>query len=59
MATCGMYVCKKCGVSNLIFGLLFLVAGLGLWSASWFNGWTILGVFLALWGLMSLGGKEH
>ncbi|MEK6934446.1 MAG: hypothetical protein AABW46_01070 [Nanoarchaeota archaeon] len=62
MATCGMYTCRKCGVVNLIFGVLLLIAGLGLWSnaPSWFNGWTIIGAYLLLWGVGSgLIGKEH
>ncbi len=62
MATCGMYTCKKCGVVNLIFGILLIIAGLGLWGGapSWWNGWTIIGVYLLLWGFMSgLIGKEH
>jgi len=60
MATCGMYICKKCGVVNVIFGILFLIAGLGLWNGpSWWNGWTLIGVYLGLWGIMSSMGKEH
>jgi len=32
-----------------------------LWGSapSWWNGWTIIGVYLLLWGLMSTGGKPH
>ena len=26
--TCGMYICKKCGGINLVFGILFLISGL-------------------------------
>ena len=61
MATCGMYICKKCGVLNLIFGILFLCAGLQLEVLpEWFNGWTILGAYVLLWGLgHALIGKEH
>ncbi len=59
--TCGMYICKKCAIVNAIFGIILLVAGIGLWKSApmWFNGWTILGVYLAVWGLFSLGEKEH
>ncbi len=58
--TCGMYICKKCGVVNIIFGILLLLAGLGVWDGPmWWNGWTIIGVYLALWGLMASAGKEH
>ena len=42
------------GMMVLIFGILLAVAGLGLFAASWFNGWTILGVFMILWGLMPM-----
>ena len=47
----------KFSLMVLVFGILFLIAGLGLYSAAWFNGWTILGAFLALWGLMPMMGK--
>ena len=60
--TCGMYICKKCGVINLIFGILFLIAGIGLWAngPDWWNGWTLIGVYLLLWGIGSAFiGKEH
>ena len=61
MGACGMYICKKCGITNVIFGIILLIAGLGLWKDApmWWNGWTIVGVYLAIWGLFSLGGKEH
>ncbi len=48
---CGMHLCGKCAMMNIIFGLIFVVAGLGLYAAPWFNGWTIIGAYLALWGL--------
>ena len=53
---CGMHLCGKCAPVNLLFGLVFLVLGLGLWAAApaWFNPWTIVGVYLALWGLTSM-----
>ncbi len=51
---CGMHACGKCSPMILLFGILFLIASLGLYTASWFNGWTILGVFFVLWGGMSL-----
>lgn len=60
MCVCGMHLCKKCSTSNLIFGVVFLVAGLGLWAGapSWFNGWTLVGVYLLLWGAYSLMMKK-
>ncbi|MBI5553273.1 MAG: hypothetical protein HY917_00875 [Candidatus Diapherotrites archaeon] len=51
---CGMHLCCKCAPVNLLFGLLFLVAGLGLYSAPWFSGWTLIGVYLVVWGLFSM-----
>ncbi len=53
---CGVHLCGQCALPNFIFGLLFLVAGLGLWSGApvWFNGWTLVGLYLGLWGLMSM-----
>ena len=62
MGTCGMYTCKSCGIFNIVFGILFLIAGTGIWAntPNWFNGWTILGVYVLLWGIMSgVIGKEH
>ncbi len=37
----------------LLFGILFLIAGLGLWGGApaWWNGWTLIGAFLLVWGL--------
>lgn len=57
--TCGMYTCKKCGVVNIIFGILLLIAALWSGAPTWFNGWTVIGVYLLLWGIMSSSGKEH
>ncbi|MBS3070373.1 hypothetical protein J4220_02595 [Candidatus Micrarchaeota archaeon] len=51
---CGMHSCGKCSPMILLFGILFLIAGLGLYTATWFNGWSILGVFFVLWGGMSM-----
>lgn len=61
MATCGMYICKKCGVMNIVFGVLILVVGLGLWrnAPGWWNAWTLIGIYLGLWGIMASTGKEH
>lgn len=57
---CGMQICGKCSAVNIIFGILFLIAGLGLFTAPWYNGWTLIGVFLALWGLgFYMGGHKH
>jgi len=55
---CGMHLCGKCSWSVLVFGLLFLIAGLGLWAGApaWWNGWTILGAFFFIWGLMTKMG---
>ncbi len=53
---CGMHLCGQCSMIVLLFGILFLVAGLGLFTASWFTGWTLAGAFLLLWGLSSKMG---
>ncbi len=55
---CRMHFCSKCGVAALIFGALFLVAGLGLYTASWFNTNTIAGAFLAIAGVMAITGMS-
>ena len=59
--TCGMWTCKKCGVVNIIFGVLILVVALGVWDGApaWWNAWTFLGIYLALWGMMAAMGKQH
>ena len=59
MGTCGMYVCKKCAMMNIIFGILFLIAALWTGAPAWFNPWTVIGVYVLLWGLFSATGKEH
>ena len=58
---CGMYTCKKCSVANIVFGILLLIVALGLWGSApaWWNGWTIIGVYLLLWGLGTVSGKPH
>ena len=50
---CGMHLCGKCSNVVLLFGVLFLVAGFDLWrgAPAWWNGWTLAGAFLLLWGL--------
>ncbi len=55
VCACGMHLCKKCSPVILLFGLLFLVAGFGLWAGApmWWNGWTLIGVFMLLWGIMA------
>ena len=59
-STCGMYICKKCGWINLIFGILFLIAALWNGLPAWFNPWTLIGLYLLLWGIGSaFMGKEH
>ena len=58
---CGMNTCKKCAAVNLIFGILFLVVGLGWWSnaPAWWNGWTLVGLYALLWGLATLTMGPH
>ena len=51
VCACGMHLCGKCSPLILLFGILFLVEGLGFFTASWFNFTTIFGAFFALWGL--------
>ena len=53
---CGMHLCKTCVAPNIIFGLLFLIVGFGVWgdAPAWFNGWSILGLFMALWGIAAM-----
>ena len=55
VCACGMHICQKCAIPMIIFGLLFLVSGLGLWAGApiWFNLSTLVGLFLALLGVMS------
>lgn len=55
-----MHMCGKCAISVLVFGILFLIVGFNLWSAApmWFNAWSILGVFMALCGLMGMMMKK-
>jgi hypothetical protein len=57
---CGMHLCCQCALPQLIFGILFIVAGFGLWAEApaWFNGWSILGIYLGLWGLMAMMKKN-
>jgi hypothetical protein len=58
--SCSMHLCKQCAMPNVIFGLLFLILGFGVWTGapSWFNFSTLVGLYLALWGLMSMMGKN-
>jgi hypothetical protein len=53
-SVCGVHLCGKCSPLMLLFGILFLIHGLGLFTALWFNVTTIFGAFFALWGLFSL-----
>jgi hypothetical protein len=48
---CGLHLCGKCSKITGLFGIIFLIQGLGLYSEAWFSGWTIVGVYLALLGL--------
>lgn len=38
----------------MVFGILFLIVGFNLWAAApfWFNGWSVIGAYLFLWGLI-------
>ena len=60
MVACGMHLCKKCSVPTAIFGLLFLVQGLGLWAGApvWFNVGTLIGVYLLVLGLTNMMGMD-
>ena len=53
---CGMHLCNQCAIPNVIFGLLLIIAGFGIWVGApmWFNLETIIGVYLAVWGLFAL-----
>ncbi len=53
---CGQHYCAKCGPVALVFGVLFLVTGLGLYKAEWFNLATIFGLMFGLGGLMAVLG---
>ncbi len=54
---CGMHLCSMCGWVFLIWGLLFLAAGLGYLQIS---GWVLLGLGLAAMGAMSvMKGMSH
>ncbi len=57
---CGMHLCGKCAMPMAVFGLLFMIVGFNLWNGApgWFNGWSILGVFMALWGVMAILMKK-
>ena len=55
-----MHMCGKCAISVLVFGILFLIAGFNLWAGApvWFNGWSIVGIYIGLWGLMGMMMKK-
>lgn len=57
---CSMHICGKCAPMMLVFGILFLIAGFNLWTSApyWFNFNTIIGVFLAIWGLAAMMMKK-
>ena len=59
-SACCMHPCCKCAAPILIFGLLFIIAGFGLWTDAplWFNGWTIFGVMLAMIALVKMFMKK-
>ncbi len=50
---CGLHLCGMCAKITLVFGILFLIAGFGWWGGApgWFNGWTLIGLYLGLLGL--------
>ncbi len=54
MCACGMHLCSKCSPMTVLFGILFLVAGLGIYTSWFFKFETIFGAFFLLWGLMSM-----
>ena len=56
---CAAHFCAKCAPLVLVFGVILLVAGLGLYTASWFNTNTILGAFLVLAGVMAISGMNR
>lgn len=55
-----MHICAKCAPMMLVFGILFLIAGFNLWPTApfWFNGWSIIGIFAVLWGLVAMTMKK-
>ena len=57
--TCGMHLCCKCVLPMLLFGILFLIEGFKIWPDApvWFNGWTILGLFFAIWSVVGMMKK--
>lgn len=56
-ACCGLHFCSKCGLGVLVFGLLFLLAGLNYLPAV-LNATVLWGLFLGLLGLMGLMGMS-
>lgn len=56
--SCGMHLCSKCSIINIIFGLLFIIAGMQWFVAPWFTGWTLIGAYLFLWGLGTMMMKN-
>ncbi len=56
---CGMHLCSKCALPMLIFGIVFILASLKVAVFATLDPWLVVGVFLALLGLMSMmGGKK-
>lgn len=57
---CGLHLCKCCAGANIIFGLLFLVLGFGVWTAApdYFNFPTLVGFYVLILGLVSLMKKK-
>ncbi|HIH37689.1 hypothetical protein J4460_02935 [Candidatus Woesearchaeota archaeon] len=57
--SCGMLICKKCGYVNVVAGILLILSALSTNAPAWFTPWTIVGLYLILWGAMSASGKQH
>ncbi len=51
--SCGLHFCGKCGLLVLIFGIVYILAGLKMITV---DPWLVLGVFFGLLGLMSVTG---
>jgi len=47
-----MHLCSKCSMPTLVFGILFLVANFTNYVPG--GPWTVAGVYMLLWGIMSM-----
>ena len=50
---CAMHYCRKCGPVIAIFGLLFLLEGLG-YLPLMVDGWAIVGIMLIVAGILAM-----